>query len=110
MEKTKRNQNLIFGEGAQGRNRTTDTCIFSAVLYRLSYLGSNWALVGFSWRFSAFIRRAVIKSEIAAVQNGQCTNCVAAAHSLLRLVILFLFILALLVFFFVFGHRHNIDT
>jgi hypothetical protein len=26
--------------GAQGRNRTTDTCIFSAVLYRLSYLGS----------------------------------------------------------------------
>jgi hypothetical protein len=26
--------------GAQGRNRTTDTCIFSAVLYRLSYLGT----------------------------------------------------------------------
>jgi hypothetical protein len=25
--------------GAQGRNRTTDTCIFSAVLYQLSYLG-----------------------------------------------------------------------
>jgi hypothetical protein len=30
---------LNFGDGAQGRNRTTDTCIFSAVLYRLSYLG-----------------------------------------------------------------------
>ena len=30
--------------GAQGRNRTTDTCIFSAVLYRLSYLGlESWA-------------------------------------------------------------------
>jgi hypothetical protein len=29
--------------GAQGRNRTTDTCIFSAVLYRLSYLGFSWA-------------------------------------------------------------------
>jgi hypothetical protein len=29
--------------GAQGRNRTTDTCIFSAVLYRLSYLGLPWA-------------------------------------------------------------------
>jgi hypothetical protein len=28
-----------IGLGAQGRNRTTDTCIFSAVLYRLSYLG-----------------------------------------------------------------------
>jgi hypothetical protein len=31
----------LLGElgGAQGRNRTTDTCIFSAVLYQLSYLG-----------------------------------------------------------------------
>ncbi len=25
--------------GAKGRNRTADTSIFSAVLYRLSYLG-----------------------------------------------------------------------
>ena len=27
------------GNGAQGRNRTTDTVIFSHVLYQLSYLG-----------------------------------------------------------------------
>ena len=27
------------GNGAQGRNRTTDTMIFSHVLYQLSYLG-----------------------------------------------------------------------
>jgi hypothetical protein len=27
--------------GAQGRNRTTDTRIFSPLLYRLSYLGIN---------------------------------------------------------------------
>jgi hypothetical protein len=27
------------GAGAQGRNRTTDTVIFSHVLYQLSYLG-----------------------------------------------------------------------
>ena len=27
--------------GAQGRNRTTDTVIFSHVLYQLSYLGSG---------------------------------------------------------------------
>ncbi len=27
------------GTGAQGRNRTTDTVIFSHVLYQLSYLG-----------------------------------------------------------------------
>ncbi len=26
--------------GAQGRNRTTDTRIFSPLLYRLSYLGN----------------------------------------------------------------------
>ena len=28
------------GDGAQGRNRTTDTAIFSRMLYQLSYLGS----------------------------------------------------------------------
>ena len=28
-----------IGDGAQGRNRTTDTVIFSHVLYQLSYLG-----------------------------------------------------------------------
>ena len=27
--------------GAQGRNRTTDTVIFSHVLYQLSYLGAE---------------------------------------------------------------------
>ena len=27
--------------GAQGRNRTTDTGIFNPLLYRLSYLGSE---------------------------------------------------------------------
>ena len=33
---------LDFGDladGAQGRNRTTDTRIFNPLLYRLSYLG-----------------------------------------------------------------------
>ena len=29
------------GNGAQGRDRTTDTVIFSHVLYQLSYLGSR---------------------------------------------------------------------
>ena len=28
-------------DGAQGRNRTTDTVIFSHVLYQLSYLGEK---------------------------------------------------------------------
>ena len=30
-----------IGIGAQGRNRTTDTVIFSHVLYQLSYLGAG---------------------------------------------------------------------
>jgi hypothetical protein len=30
---------MMLGNGAQGRNRTTDTVIFSHVLYQLSYLG-----------------------------------------------------------------------
>ncbi len=29
------------GDGAQGRNRTTDTAIFSRMLYQLSYLGET---------------------------------------------------------------------
>ena len=31
----------LEGAGAQGRNRTTDTVIFSHVLYQLSYLGGT---------------------------------------------------------------------
>lgn len=30
-----------LGGGAQGRNRTTDTAIFSRMLYQLSYLGAG---------------------------------------------------------------------
>ena len=30
---------MMLVNGAQGRNRTTDTVIFSHVLYQLSYLG-----------------------------------------------------------------------
>ena len=37
-------------DGAQGRNRTTDTAIFSRMLYQLSYLGITsspiWGAVG----------------------------------------------------------------
>ena len=29
----------MMGDGAQGRDRTADTVIFSHVLYQLSYLG-----------------------------------------------------------------------
>ena len=33
--------NLLKNNGAQGRDRTTDTVIFSHVLYQLSYLGAH---------------------------------------------------------------------
>ena len=32
---------LQNGNGAQGRNRTTDTAIFNRMLYQLSYLGAK---------------------------------------------------------------------
>ncbi len=42
---------LRIKNGAEGQSRTGDTCVFSAVLYHLSYLGtfvaaeySEWAL------------------------------------------------------------------
>ena len=37
-----RNEGLAYSQknGAQGRNRTTDTAIFSRMLYQLSYLGA----------------------------------------------------------------------
>src|SRR3974390_975049 len=92
--------------GAQGRNRTTDTCIFSAVLYRLSYLGF---LLGLLLSTGLLVRRAVIESEPAAVQNGKCANRAAVMRerdsSLRRLVDL----VAPLVFFLVFGPRYHID-
>ena len=38
---------MKIGIGAQGRDRTTDTVIFSHVLYQLSYLGiKGMALLG----------------------------------------------------------------
>ena len=42
------------GDGAQGRNRTTDTAIFSRMLYQLSYLG----------------RRRDARAECAAYRGG----------------------------------------
>jgi hypothetical protein len=37
---------LLRLDGAQGRNRTVDTRIFSPLLYRLSYLGNPLASFG----------------------------------------------------------------
>jgi hypothetical protein len=41
---SKHYRSAIWRNGAQGRNRTTDTVIFSHVLYQLSYLGPHFGL------------------------------------------------------------------
>lgn len=43
------------GGGAQGRDRTTDTRIFSPLLYQLSYLGEGAALLKMQQRMRGFI-------------------------------------------------------
>ena len=46
---------LIWAElegGAQGRNRTTDTAIFSRMLYQLSYLGDPEPAIAFAAGFT----------------------------------------------------------
>jgi hypothetical protein len=60
----------VFIYGAQGRNRTTDTVIFSHVLYQLSYLGAGR---------ETKVRAApgVIKARLRPVQQRKS---VAATH------------------------------
>lgn len=48
--------------GAQGRDRTTDTVIFSHVLYQLSYLGAETP--------PKQRERGVIEADWSTVQNG----------------------------------------
>ena len=38
-------RNELVLNGGQGRNRTTDTRIFSPLLYQLSYLAAGWGRV-----------------------------------------------------------------
>ncbi len=41
MQRRKTDNEISKLDGAQGRNRTTDTRIFSPLLYQLSYLGGR---------------------------------------------------------------------
>ena len=53
--------------GAQGRNRTTDTVIFSHVLYQLSYLGAGPRRQAKAWRAPR-----VIEARFQPVQDDGC--------------------------------------
>ena len=44
------------GNGAQGRNRTTDTRIFNPLLYQLSYLGILGRRATIPWATAAVYR------------------------------------------------------
>jgi hypothetical protein len=61
-------KSFIFSNltGAQGRNRTTDTVIFSHVLYQLSYLGAG------SRSYHGEESVGLIKAQRDGVQNGGC--------------------------------------
>ncbi len=52
------------GNGAQGRDRTTDTAIFNRMLYQLSYLGADTGPTG-----PGHGERRVIEGRPHRVQN-----------------------------------------
>ena len=66
--------------GAQGRNRTTDTRIFSPLLYRLSYLGAGRA-VRRRRGLSITGRAAGLSSAAAAAGQGKRGCCSRPAVS-----------------------------
>ena len=75
----------LDGDGAQGRDRTTDTVIFSHVLYQLSYLGIAVS-GGLTKRSDPLI------VALAAVQTGlvdrRAGNAIAIAEPLEQVAIL----------------------
>src|SRR5437763_11133547 len=60
-----RTSRSLTGDGAEGRNRTGDTMIFSHVLYRLSYLGTS--------RYSSHLQHGRYAEPAAfRIQLGPC--------------------------------------
>jgi hypothetical protein len=54
---------FLGDDGAQGRNRTTDTRIFSPLLYQLSYLG-RMVRAGFIESGTRLVQRAALVAEL----------------------------------------------
>src|SRR5689334_4778706 len=61
--------------GAQGRNRTTDTGIFSPLLYRLSYLGKA------AFRGGSVCRAGRVQSRLLCSGGGRCQTPLAGCRS-----------------------------
>jgi hypothetical protein len=81
--------------GAQGRNRTTDTVIFSHVLYQLSYLG-GWRRLDAAGAYKrprralSSVRRAIISRRLPLVRTSARPSChqyAALETAMLRAVI-----------------------
>ncbi len=66
--------------GAQGRNRTTDTMIFSHVLYQLSYLGIWRELDGRPWCDAPELVRLDGRFGARSVYRQRGPNCPALCH------------------------------
>ena len=57
------------GNGAQGRNRTTDTAIFSRMLYQLSYLGAGAGISLGDRALGVGMETGALPSEEACIGN-----------------------------------------
>jgi hypothetical protein len=68
---------VIWKDGAQGRSRTTDTAIFSRMLYQLSYLGAPWwaaALIGWPGASVQLARTPYNKRKTRQSEGGAPTG------------------------------------
>ena len=65
---------LVFSNGATGRNRTSDTRIFSPLLYRLSYRGALYIITHSVWLvnpfFSSEFNFSAMTSSGTIMKNG----------------------------------------
>ena len=77
-----RHRPTIHFNGAQGRNRTTDTAIFSRMLYQLSYLGTSLAAGawerGFIVRLGSPVHHASPSASRGAAMRQPCGNACLA--------------------------------
>ena len=75
-------------DGAQGRNRTADTVIFSHVLYQLSYLGPQSKLEGLAGSASLTVVVASVHPAKIGLVRRRPGNAIAVAQPFQEVAIL----------------------